>query len=383
MKAKATQSTSSITSTGGESARVPTLGTQLKKQLCGCFQRQDNTNATHLINGHSKHQNPNPSYQPLDHSTTRSGQLWGTLQFIRDLDPALSDVSSGRRRIICAQYDCRLQRNLESFFRMPHGHFPDGIYSKIEVKPFSDYKPVEHEPYFVPFHPQVKFGLWKDDNDFEKICCRASHSACLSPNRTASTCLQSYKRRLIRRRLPFTPFKCSKFDFQIVVVDVLPPAKRNGQASVEVEVVNTGSHPIFVQLALHEHRLQLEKELLHGSTSSDSRDYPTVYKRVDAGGSKRLFQDFDELAQEFYEQLTHLDHLATVNIVPGWCNASTFQPFNSSDLYYTYNTPKMRDSDLVEFFSVTLIRYKKYFSKLKYGNRDRWPRLMTLSVSYK
>lgn len=347
----------------------------LKRQFCGCFQPKSEIGAEanrKQITDSSAKKCP-PDYRPLKQTTLLSGRKWGMLQFIRDLDPALSDPFNAPIRSVCAQHDCHLQENLEECPSwLAHPRFPGGIYSKIDVKPFQTYKKQSDSPRRL-YEADVKFGLWRDEEkDLMKICTTGNHKECLNDSRISWTCLQSYKR-MGRRKLPFKPFRSSssKLDFEIVVVDVVPSvhhkSQRQEEPLVEVEVNNTGAHPIYVQLALHEQQLLFQTNLLaHGEL--DESSIPTVYQKIESGESKRLFNRFNE---DFYEKLFENSPgissalFGSLNIIPQWCKASeNLFRFFKSDKYFTYSNTEC-DLSLAEFFVLHLEWHKSYFKKLE------------------
>ncbi|CAG5095871.1 Oidioi.mRNA.OKI2018_I69.XSR.g14377.t1.cds [Oikopleura dioica] len=183
-------------------------------------------------------------------------------------------------------------------------------------------------------------------------------------------CLQSYKRG--RRKLPFNLFRSSsKLDFEIVVVDVLPDANPGSKPKVEVEVVNTGAHPIYVQLALHEQQLLFETNLLANDGKVDDTSFPTVYKKVESGESKRLFKGFNDESQDFYEKFFENSPnipsqlFGSLNIIPQWCKASeNLSSFFNSENYFTYSNQDC-DSTLAEFFMLNLEWHREYFESLQ------------------
>jgi len=342
----------------------------LKKQFCGCFQPKSEigTDATQKTDSSLAKKCPALDYSILKQTQLLSGNKWGTLQFIRDLDPALSEPFKTSIRFVCAQHDCLLQENLDCQSCLAHPRF-GGVYSKIDVKPFASYKETSDSALRL-YEADVKFGLWRDEEkDLMKICKKGNHKDCLSISRTSLSCLQSYKR-IGRRKLPFKPFRSnsSKLDFEIVVVDVLPSINNKSQPLVEVEVNNTGAHPIYVQLALHEQQLLFQTNLLAHEGKFDETSIPTVYQKIESGESKRLFNRFDE---DFYEKLfENLPGIrsalfGSLNIIPQWCKASeNLFPFFKSDKYFTYSNREC-DSSLAEFFVLNLEWHRRYFDRLK------------------
>jgi len=344
----------------------------LKRQFCGCFQPKSEIGAE----GSRKQTTEAKKCNPLDYSILKqtqllSGSKWGTLQFIRDLDPALSEPFKTTIRV-CAQHDCLLQENLDCQSCLAHPRFPGGVYSKIDVKPFQTYKETSDSARRL-YEANVKFGLWRDEEkDLIKICKKGNHKDCLRISRTSLSCLQSYKR-IGRRKLPFKPFRSSssKLDFEIVVVDVVPSVNHKSQPLVEVEVNNTGAHPIYVQLALHEQQLLFQTNLLAHEGQNET-SIPTVYQKIESGESKRLFNRFDE---DFYEKLFENSLgirsalFGSLNIIPQWCKASeNLFPFFKSDKYFTYSNREC-DSSLAEFFVLNLEWHRRYFDKLKKRTR--------------
>jgi len=132
-------------------------------------------------------------------------------------------------------------------------------------------------------------------------------------------------------------------------------------------VNNTGAHPIYVQLALHEQQLLFQTNLLaHGEL--DESSIPTVYQKIESGESKRLFNRFNE---DFYEKLFENSPgirsalFGSLNIIPQWCKASeNLFPFFKSDKYFTYSNREC-DLSLAEFFVLNLEWHRSYFDKLK------------------
>ncbi|CAG5095873.1 Oidioi.mRNA.OKI2018_I69.XSR.g14378.t1.cds [Oikopleura dioica] len=115
---------------------------------------------------------PNTKKRPLDYKVLKqtqvfSGKKWGTIHFIRDLDPALSEPFKNSRPSVSAQHDALLQENLtDCGFCLAHPKFPAGVYSKIDVKPLKTYKNTDDSIVNRPFEAIVQFGLWRDEQDF-------------------------------------------------------------------------------------------------------------------------------------------------------------------------------------------------------------------------